>query len=201
LARNEHGADLTHAAALSDIYAQYVRFVWRNLRRLGVQESSLEDAVQDVFLVVHRRLAEFEARSQMRTWLFGIVLRVAQSHRRTVRRRLAHLEAVNPTELDAGTPTDQEGPGELVAQRQAGALLHRLLDEMDHEKRAILVLVELEQMTVGEAADALGINVNTAYSRLRAARAAFDAAVAERVQDNARSEAELRLTSELGKNL
>jgi RNA polymerase sigma-70 factor, ECF subfamily len=200
LARNEHRAQPTPAATLTEIYTQYVRFVWRNLRRLGVQESSLEDAVQDVFLVVHRRLAEFQGRSQMRTWLFGIVLRVAQSHRRTVRRRQAHLVAVHPVELDAGSPADQEGPGELIAQRQAGALLHQLLDEMDPDKRAILVLIELEQMTVGEAAEALGINVNTAYSRLRAARAAFEAAVAERVRDDALNDAHLRLTSELGKN-
>jgi RNA polymerase sigma-70 factor (ECF subfamily) len=71
---------------------------------------------------------------------------------------------------------------------------------MDPDKRAILVLIELEQMTVGEAADALGINVNTAYSRLRAARAAFEAAVAEHVRADAQNDAHLRMTSELGKN-
>jgi RNA polymerase sigma-70 factor (ECF subfamily) len=184
LATNEQGADLTHAAALSKIYIQHVRFVWRNLRRMGVHDSSLEDAVQDVFLVVHRRLAEFEARSQIRTWLFGIVLRVAQLHRRTARRRQAHLVEVNPFELDAASPVDQEGPAELIAQRQAGALLRRLLDEMDHDKRAILVMVEMEEMSVREAAEALGINLNTAYSRLHAARALFDATVAERVRDD-----------------
>jgi RNA polymerase sigma-70 factor, ECF subfamily len=167
---------------------------------MGVQDSSLEDAVQDVFLVVHRRLPEFEARSQLRTWLFGIVLRVAQSHRRTVRRREAHLVEVNPLELDAVSAVDQEGPLELIAQRQAGTLLHRLFDQMDEDKRAMLVLVELEQMSVREAAEALGINLNTAYSRLRVARAAFEAAVAASMQDDARSEAEVRLTSAVGKN-
>jgi RNA polymerase sigma-70 factor, ECF subfamily len=188
LARKEHRADGTHEAVLSEIYAQYVHFVWRNLRRMGVQESSVEDAVQDVFLVVHRRLPEFQGRSQIRTWLFGIVLRVAQSHRRSVRRREAHVVQGQPVEIDAVSATDPEGPMEAIAQRQAHALVHRILDAMDDDKRAIFVLVELEQMTVREAAGVLGINFNTAYSRLRAARAMFEAAVAERAQDNARKE-------------
>jgi RNA polymerase sigma-70 factor (ECF subfamily) len=200
LARNEQRADPAHGVVLSEIYTEHVRFVWRSLRRMGVQDASLEDAVQDVFLVVHRRLAEFQARSQMRTWLFGIVLRVAQSHRRTVRRRQAHLVEVNPLELDAVSPTDQEGPAELTTQREASALLHRLLSEMAPDRRAILVMVELEQMSVREAAEALGINLNTAYSRLRAARAAFEAAVAKRADDDARNETEIPLTSEYGKN-
>jgi RNA polymerase sigma-70 factor (ECF subfamily) len=187
LARKEQRADVKHDAALSEIYAQHVHFVWRNLRRLGVQESSVEDAVQDVFLVVHRRLPEFQARSQLRTWLFGIVLRVAQSHRRSLRRRQAHVVHAEPLEIDAVSPVDQDGPIELIARRQAGALLHRLLDAMDDAKRAIFVLVELEQMTVREAAEALGINFNTAYSRLRVARAAFEAAVAEHAQHDARN--------------
>jgi RNA polymerase sigma-70 factor (ECF subfamily) len=155
---------------------------------MGVQESSVEDAVQDVFLVVHRRLPEFQGRSQIRTWLFGIVLRVAQSHRRSVRRREAHVVQGQPVEIDAVSATDPDGPMEAIAQRQAHTLVHRILDAMDDDKRAIFVLVELEQMTVREAAGVLGINFNTAYSRLRAARAMFEAAVAERAQDNARKE-------------
>jgi RNA polymerase sigma-70 factor (ECF subfamily) len=171
-----------NGTALPEIYTQHARFVWRNLRRMGVEEGSVEDAVQDVFLVVHRRLAEFQARSQLRTWLFGIVLHVAQSYRRSVRRRQSHLVQTVPVDLDAAS-ADQEGPMELIAQRQASALLHRLLERLDHDKRAIFDLVELEQMSVREAAEALGVNYNTAYSRLRAARAAFEAAVAEHAHD------------------
>src|SRR5882724_509457 len=67
----------------SAIYDAYFDFVWRSLRRLGVPEATLDDAAQDVFVVVHRRLPEFEARSTVKTWLFGIVLRVVATHRRT----------------------------------------------------------------------------------------------------------------------
>src|SRR6186713_2887600 len=68
--------------AFAEVYESCAKLVWRNLRRLGVPEAALEDAAQDVFLVVHRRLSEFEGRSTLRTWIFGIVLRVAARHRR-----------------------------------------------------------------------------------------------------------------------
>jgi RNA polymerase sigma-70 factor (ECF subfamily) len=179
--------DWPASAGLPEIYARYSDFVWRNLRRLGVQPSSMDDATQDVFLVVHRRLRDFEARSQIKTWLFGIVLRVAQTYRRSTRRRQAHLPDNPAVELDGVASTEQENPLELVERREAVALLHKLLEEMDDDKRAMLVSVELEQMSVPEASEALGINLNTAYSRLRAARAVFEEAVARhRAQDRGR---------------
>jgi RNA polymerase sigma-70 factor (ECF subfamily) len=162
---------------LAQIYAEHCDFVWRNLRRMGVQEASIDDAVQEVFLVVHRRLADFEARSQVKTWLFWIVLRVAQTQRRNLRRRNAHLPDVPTFDLEAVANIEQESPLELVARREAVTLLHQLLATLDDDKRAMLVLVELEQMSVPEAAEALGINLNTAYSRLRMARNAFEEAI------------------------
>ena len=162
---------------LPEIYAQHADFVFRNLRRLGVHESLIDDAVQDVFLVVHRRLADFEARAQVTTWLFGIVLRVAQSYRRSAMRRRARLTDAPSAEVEQIAMTAAEGPVEAFERREASALLHRLLDELDDDKRAMLVCVELEQLTVPEAAESLGLNLNTAYGRLRAARAAFNEAV------------------------
>jgi RNA polymerase sigma-70 factor (ECF subfamily) len=163
---------------LPEIYAQHADFVFRNLRRLGLHESSIDDAVQDVFLVVHRRLADFEARAQVTTWLFGIVLRVAQSYRRSAMRRRARLTDAPSHEVEQVPSTTAESPVDLLERREASALLHRLLDELDDDKRAMLVCVELEQMTVPEAAESLSLNLNTAYGRLRAARAAFNEAVA-----------------------
>jgi RNA polymerase sigma-70 factor (ECF subfamily) len=163
---------------LPEIYAQHADFVFRNLRRLGVHDSLIDDAVQDVFLVVHRRLADFEARAQMTTWLFGIVLRVAQSYRRSAMRRRARLSDTPSTELEQVPVSTAESPVELLERREASVMLHRLLDELDDDKRAMLVCVELEQLTVPEAAESLGLNLNTAYGRLRAARAAFNDAVA-----------------------
>jgi RNA polymerase sigma-70 factor (ECF subfamily) len=162
---------------LPEIYAQHADFVFRNLRRLGLHESSIDDAVQDVFLVVHRRLADFEARAQVTTWLFGIVLRVAQSYRRSAMRRRARLTDAPSHEVEQVPSTTAESPVDLLERREASALLHRLLDELDDDKRAMLVCVELEQMTVPEAAESLSLNLNTAYGRLRAARAAFNEAV------------------------
>ena len=167
---------------LPEIYAQHADFVFRNLRRLGVHESLIDDAVQDVFLVVHRRLADFEARAQVTTWLFGIVLRVAQSYRRSAMRRRARLTDAPSAEVEQIAMTAAEGPVEAFERREASALLHRLLDELDDDKRAMLVCVELEQLTVPEAAESLGLNLNTAYGRLRAARAVFNDAVARAQQ-------------------
>jgi RNA polymerase sigma-70 factor, ECF subfamily len=170
---------------LPELYAQHVDFVWRNLRRLGVVESAIDDAVQDVFLVVHRRLADFEARAQVTTWLFGIVLRVAQSYRRSATRRNARLTEAPDGEIERVPMTTAETPMELVERREASRLLHSLLDELDDDKRTMLVCVELEQMTVPEAAESLGLNLNTAYGRLRAARAAFNEAVVRTQKDMA----------------
>jgi RNA polymerase sigma-70 factor (ECF subfamily) len=163
---------------LPEIYAAHADFVFRNLRRLGLHESSIDDAVQDVFLVVHRRLADFEARAQVTTWLFGIVLRVAQSYRRSAMRRRARLTDAPSHEVEQVPSTNVESPADRLERREASAMLHRLLDELDDDKRAMLVCVELEQMTVPEAAESLNLNLNTAYGRLRAARAAFNEAVA-----------------------
>lgn len=170
-------ADRPARPTLPEIYALHADFVWRNLRRMGVLPASMDDAVQDVFLVVHRRLDDFAARSELKTWLFGIVLRVARTYRRSLRRRWAHLFDAPTQMLEAVPGSDAESPLELVTRKEASALLHKLLAELDADKRAMLVSVELEQMSVPEAALALGINLNTAYSRLRGARQMFDKAV------------------------
>jgi RNA polymerase sigma-70 factor (ECF subfamily) len=154
-----------------EIYEENFAFVWRNLRRLGVPEGAMDDAAQDVFVVVHRRLADFEGRSSLRTWLFGIVLRVARDHRRSAARFAATAEAA--AERQALAPT----PAELVADKQALEILERILDGLDDEKRAVFVQVELEQMSVSDVAAAQGLNVNTAHARLRAAREEFARAV------------------------
>jgi RNA polymerase sigma-70 factor (ECF subfamily) len=162
-----------------DVYGEHFPFVWRSVRRLGVDPSAVDDVVQETFLVVHRRIAEFEARSSMKTWLFGIVLRVVRQHRRTLRRKPAQLggaAAMDP-EVDQVRDAVERGPHERVAEREAVRALHAILDELDDDKRAVFVLAELEQMTVPEIAEAVETNVNTVYSRLRAARRDFELAV------------------------
>jgi RNA polymerase sigma-70 factor (ECF subfamily) len=163
-----------------EVYVEHFPFAWRSVRRLGVDPSAVDDAVQEIFLVVHRRLAEFEARASMKTWLFGIVLRVVRQHRRTLRRKPAQLGGAAAMDPDVDQVRDaaERGPHERVAEREAVRTLHAILDELDDDKREVFVLAELEQMTVPEIAEAVETNVNTVYSRLRAARRDFDQAVA-----------------------
>jgi RNA polymerase sigma-70 factor (ECF subfamily) len=162
--------------SFDEVYRDGFRFVWRSLKRLGVRDAYLDDAVQDVFLVVHRKLAEFEGRSSIRTWLFRIAMRVAKDHRRTHERR--------PTTSlhDESIATPESSPLERAAQREKIDLLHSILETLDDDKRAAFILGELEGMSGPEMADALGVPVDTAYSRLRAANASFNAAYERRLR-------------------
>ncbi len=153
-----------------EIYAEHLGFVWRVLRACGLASDQLEDAAQDVFVVVHRRLSEFEGRSAITTWLFAITRRVAASHRR--RRQPAVVDPIVLPEV--ASPAD---PFDDVLRRQAADAIAAILDHMDEDRRLVFVLVELEQMSVAEVARLLDINTNTAHSRLRLARADFAAAV------------------------
>jgi len=161
------------APRLEEIYDASCDFVWRSARRMGVAEASVDDVVQEVFLVAHRRLADFEGRSSVKTWLFGILLRVVSDHRRTIRRKggLAQLPEGLAAEPGESCPEEQANKRERLR------LLHELLSQLDDDKRAVFVLAELEQMTAPEIAEALGVKMNTVYSRLRAARKSFEAAL------------------------
>jgi RNA polymerase sigma-70 factor (ECF subfamily) len=161
---------------LEAIYAEHFERVWRGLARLGVPASSIDDAVQDVFLVVHRRLAEFQGRSELKTWLYGIALRVAKDHRRGRTRHAVGMARL--ASLDAPAPF--EDPLDSLERRQARDLVHEVLDSMEEPDREVLVLVELEGLSVREAATVLDVRIRTCQRRLRAARAAFDAALSLR---------------------
>lgn len=144
-----------------EVFDTEVGFVFRVLRRLGVPERDLDDAAQDVFVVVHRRLPSFEGGLSLRAWLFGIARRVALGRRRRASQR---LEQLGSESLDVGADASKE---EQIAAR---ALLERALAVLDAEKREVLFLYELEGMPMHEVAEAVGCPVQTAYSRLRTAR-------------------------------
>lgn len=154
------------------LYEEYFAFTWRTVRRLGVAERFVDDAVQDVFIVVHRRLGDFEGRSAVKSWIFGIARRVAKDHRRRAQRK-DRGEALPESLSDPRAPS----PLESAAQAEALAVLHSLLDGLDDDKREVFILAELEQMSIPEIAEAISVNVNTVYSRLRAARKAFEQGV------------------------
>jgi RNA polymerase sigma-70 factor (ECF subfamily) len=157
----------------ADLYGRHFDFVWRTVRRLGVPERSLDDAVQDVFIVVHRRLPDFEGRSSIKSWVFAIARRVARDHRRRIGRKERGHSL--PEGLADGRA---DSPMESAAKAEAIEVLHQFLASLDDDKREAFVLAELEQMTVPEIAEAVSANVNTVYSRLRVARGAFEQAVA-----------------------
>jgi RNA polymerase sigma-70 factor (ECF subfamily) len=174
------GAVAPAARARSDfaeVYQTWFGFVWRSARGLGVADAALDDVVQEIFVAVHRKLPDFEGRSSLRTWLSGIALNVVRHHRRTFARKGIRLaadeEPIDPDEQ----PSPQRDPFERAALSESTRLLERLLDSLDDEKREVLVLAELEQFSIPEIAEALDINVNTAYSRLRLAREQFEAAL------------------------
>jgi RNA polymerase sigma-70 factor, ECF subfamily len=150
------------------IYRDNVAFVWRSLRRLGVAEADVEDAMQEVFIVVHAKLASFEGRSRISTWLYGICLRVAQARRKRgfVAREVAEEEAGEPPELACF-------PADALEEREAADLLEEALDALPLEQRAVFTLFELDGMTCQGIAELVGIPLGTVYSRLRLGRDAF----------------------------
>jgi RNA polymerase sigma-70 factor, ECF subfamily len=166
------------------IYKEYFSFVWHCLRRSGVAEASLRDAAQDAFLVVHRRLPEFERRSPIRSWLYGIAVRVASGYRRTKQRREDRTQSVD---LDGFADVETSTQHQCVEQCQSLALVQQLLLELDEDKRQAFELAELHELSVVEIASVLGTNPSTVYARLRAARQQFERAVARHLAKNKRS--------------
>ena len=159
--------------SLELLYEEHFAFVWRSLRALGVQPELLDDAAQEVFLVVHRRSEDFERRSSIRTWLFGISYRIAANFRRSAKRR--------PTEPLPGELLSERPSPEQDAQRaETARFVERFLGSIDQDQRAVFIACLLEGMSVPEAGEALGVNPNTLSSRLRAARQKFAAALSRR---------------------
>jgi RNA polymerase sigma-70 factor, ECF subfamily len=161
------------ARTFDDLYHAYAQFVWRSAFRLGVPRSAVEDVMQDVFLVVHRRLADYEERTSMKAWISAIVIRVVRAHRRKSMRRDVPdaRDAVDPeTIADAKSKT----PFESFERDETVRELYAILERMNDERREVFVLSELEELTAPEIALALQVNVNTIYWRLRTARKEFE---------------------------
>lgn len=156
---------------LSDVYRAHHRFVWRSVVRLGVPDERVADAVHDVFVVVARRLHEYEGRASIRTWLFAIALRVAQGIRRDRAREFRRRERF---EREPQLPSDPH------ARADAARTLRDLLQQLDEDKRAVFIMSELEGMTAPEISAVVGCKVNTVYSRLRLARAELQKMIGER---------------------
>lgn len=160
-----------------EVYREHFDFVWRTARRMSVREANVDDVVQDVFVVVHRRLGDYDGRTSVRGWIYGILVRVVADHRRSARRKDAHCTSIEADERGAERFASPYPPPSEAAERgEAVAHLDRLLSALTPDQREVLVLSRMEEMTVPEIAECLGANVNTIYSRLRTAGDRFDAA-------------------------
>lgn len=166
----EPGGDADPSRAPLDfrtVFAQHFQYLWSSLRRLGVAEGDLEDIAHEVWLRVHAQLPQYDPEKPVRPWLFALALGAASNYRRLARHR---IEAqVNPEELHDPRPFADES----LLTRERNGLVHLALQQVPLEQRAMLVLHEMDETPVPEIANALGISVNTAYSRLRLGRAAF----------------------------
>lgn len=159
---------------LSAIYGDHAELVWRSLQRFGVRDHDLEDLLQEVFVIVHQKLHTFDAAAPLPPWLFGICRRVAARHRRR-----AYLRRETLGEPPERADTDL-GPEQAAMVDQARAELNQILDALDLDVRAVLVMSAIDELPREEIAAILGIPVGTVDSRLHAARREFDRALARR---------------------
>ncbi len=169
----KEGSELV-APEFAELVEQYSAFVWRSLRFHGVPDADLPDQSQEVFLVIHRKVESFEGRNTVRAWVYGICRRVAAGYRRKahVQREEFHAER-DPRDSSPGEPPElvqAADPSDQLQNAQTLALLEQALAELPDEARETFVLYEIEELSMKEIADMLGCPLQTAYSRLHAAR-------------------------------
>jgi RNA polymerase sigma-70 factor (ECF subfamily) len=152
----------TVADSFYAVYEREASYVYKTLGRLGVDSGDLADAVHDVFVIVHRRLADIDFSRPLRPWLFGVARRVAAGMRRK-RRELPSQDLQSV--VDASPHAERD-------------LLWRVLGSLDDDRREVVVLHDLEGYTGAEIGELLGISSNTVHSRLRLAREDMRAALA-----------------------
>lgn len=155
---------------VAEIYREHVGFVRRSSIHLGIARAVADDVVHDVFLVVHRRLDDYDGRGSLRSWLYGITRRVVMHHRRSGQRR-------ERREHRGPRPAPAPDPEMAVASVQAAEWIEGFIARLDPKQRAVFVLSDIEGLTAPEVAEATGMGLNVVYSRLRLARRRFERAV------------------------
>jgi RNA polymerase sigma-70 factor (ECF subfamily) len=151
--------------SVGEVYAQEASYVFRCLRSLGVRASHVEDAVQDVFLVVHDKLAYFDGNARLRTWLYAIVIRVARRYRERQAREI---------DVEAEVLMADYSAEHALLSREQLELARAALSALSDAKREVFVLSEIEQLSAPEIASIMATPLNTVYARLRAARSEFE---------------------------
>jgi RNA polymerase sigma-70 factor (ECF subfamily) len=161
---------------LQTIYKKYFDFVWSSARHLGATADAIDDVVQDVFIVIHAKLATLQRPEALRSWIYGIVRRTVSDYRRSRRTRDAAGARLGAEYKSSRPP--QPSPLDIAERSSELELLESVLAELDETKREVFVMVEVLEMTVPEVVQALEIPLNTAYSRLRLARQSFEETLA-----------------------
>jgi RNA polymerase sigma-70 factor, ECF subfamily len=146
-------------------------YVWTSLRRLGVHSRDLDDIAQDVFVHVYRRLDENDASKPVRPWLFAFAFRCASDWRRLARHRIE--TSIDPNEKPA-LQLAADAAMTIVEERE---LVRQGLQHIPLERRAVVILYDLDELPMKQIAESLGIRLFTAYSRLRVGRKEFAEAV------------------------
>lgn len=172
-------AALADAEEFRALFDRECGYVLASLRRLGVEERDCEDVGNEVFVRVYQRLADLDRSRSARPWLFAFCVRLASDYRDLKRHGVERF-------ADHDAPASAPGPEDNLARAQAREIAARALASLDLDKRAVFVLHDIDETPIPEVARVLGIPEGTAYSRLRAARAQFTAAVRECLGEEAR---------------
>jgi RNA polymerase sigma-70 factor (ECF subfamily) len=173
----EPAPDAKFARVIERVYADHFRYVWRCLRALGVQDPQLDDAVHDVFLVVQQKLARFDGQVAITTWLYAIALRVARRARAAARKDAWRYAPVDDESVASAATRGTGTLDQAVEHAERLSLAQQALDRLDDDKREVFVLSQVEDMSAPEIAEITGVPLNTVYSRIRAARAAFQSEI------------------------
>ena len=155
-------------AEFTALYRRNFEYIWTSARRLGIRPAELDDIVQETFVTAHRLFESYEARGKETEWLFSLLYRVVQRHRSSASRRSALTD--DEANLEALPASPNRGPERELENQEAVRAVEEALDRLDPEKRAVLVLAEIEEKSLAEIAQILDINPNTVASRLRLAR-------------------------------
>lgn len=158
---------------LRSVFEEHVDHVGNSLRRLGVREADIPDLVQEVFVVMHRILPDYDASRPLWPWIFGVVYRTAAAYRRKAAREVLDDGTLSAARVDSSANIE-----EAVRKDEDRQLVLQALESIELHRRAVFVMADIDEVPVPEIARALGIGLNTAYSRLRLARDEFRAAAA-----------------------
>jgi RNA polymerase sigma-70 factor, ECF subfamily len=161
-------------ATTASVYAQWARFVWLSLQRLGVRRADLDDVCHDVFIVVQRKLPEFDQRAKLQTWLFGICTRVAANYRRRAYIRYEDLSGgTSDQDSLVVVAPESKRPDQEIERQHSLSFAEAILNRMSPVKRTVFVMFEVEGLNCPDIANELGLPVGTVYSRLHSARKFF----------------------------